>query len=65
MLLRELGMIQSKTHQSASFKNAAVSIASNSIVPLSSVTEKNSLTEHLNNIERIHDVDILRIIYWW
>jgi hypothetical protein len=58
-------MIQSKTHQSASFKNAAVSIAANSIIPLSSVTDKISLTEHLNNIERIYDVDISRIIYWW
>ena len=53
-------MIQSKTHQSASFKNAAVSIAANSIIPLSSVTDKISLTEHLNNIERIHDADISR-----
>jgi len=58
-------MIQSKTHQSASFKNAVVSIADSSIVPLSSVTEKISLTEHLNNIERIHDAGISRIIYWW
>ena len=57
-------MIQSKTHQSASFKNAAVSIAANSIIPLSSVTDKISLTEHLNNIERIHDADILGIMNW-
>jgi hypothetical protein len=65
MLLRELGMIQSKTHQSASFKNAAVSIAANSIVPLSSVTDKISLTKYLNNVERIHDADISRIMNWW
>jgi hypothetical protein len=65
MLLRELGMIRSKTHQSASFKNAAVSNAANSIVPLSLVTEKISLAEHLNNIERIHDADISRIMCGW
>jgi hypothetical protein len=65
MLLRELGMIRSKTHQSASFKNAAVSIASNSIVPLSSVTDKISLAEHLNNTERTHDADISKIMNWW
>jgi hypothetical protein len=65
MLLRQLGMIQSKTHQSVSFKNAAVSIALNRIVPLFSVTDKISITEHLNNIERIHDADISRIMYWW
>jgi hypothetical protein len=65
MLLRELGMIQSKTHQSASFKNTAISIAENSIVPLSSVTDKISLTKHLYNIERIHDADISRIMTWW
>jgi hypothetical protein len=64
MLLRELGMIQSKTHQSASFKNAAVSIVANSIVPLSSVTDKIFLAEHLNNIERTHDADISRLMYW-
>jgi len=58
-------MIQSKTHQSASFKNAAVSIAANSIVPLSSVTDKISLTKYLNNVERIHDADISRIMNWW
>jgi hypothetical protein len=62
MLLRELGMIQSKTHQSESFMSAAVSISANSIVPLSSVTDKIFLTEHLNNIERIHDADISRIM---
>jgi hypothetical protein len=65
MLLRELGMVQSKTHQSASFKNAVVSIAANIIVPLSSATDKIFLTEHLNNIERIHDADISRIMNWW
>ena len=57
-------MVQSKTHQSASFKNAAVPIIANNIVPLSSVTDKISLTEHLNNIERIHDADISRIMNW-
>jgi len=65
MLLKELGMIQSKTLQSASFKNAAVSIVLNSIVSLSLVTDKIFLTEHLNNIERIHDADISRIMNWW
>lgn len=65
MLLRELGMIQSKTHQSASFKNVAVSIAENSIVPLSSVTNKISLTERLNHIERTQDADISSIMTWW
>jgi hypothetical protein len=48
-------MIHSETHQSAFFKNAAVSIAANSIISSSSVTDKIFLTEHLNNIERIHD----------
>jgi hypothetical protein len=65
MLLRELGMIQSKTHQSVSFKNATVSLAANRVVPLSSVTDKISLTKHLNNIKRIHDADISRIMNRW
>jgi TnpA family transposase len=64
MLFGELGMIQSKTHQSAFFKNAAVSIAENSIVPSSSVNDKISLTEHLNNIETIHDADVSTIMTW-
>jgi hypothetical protein len=48
-----------------SCKNAAVSIASNIIVPLSSVTDQIFLTEHLNNIKIIHGADISMGIYWW
>jgi len=64
MLLRELGMIRSKTHQSVSFKNAAMSFAVNCIVPLASAIDKISLTKHLSNIEKIYNADISRIMDW-
>jgi len=63
MLLRELGMIQSKTHQSAFLKDAAVQTLSATIhaIPSTCHTFWHSFTTHL--LEDVYDIRTVQELF--